>query len=56
MTFRGYALHLNWLRKWLKMPNGFPRAQTFSTIFAIIEKKADYILDLSYRNSLLSPA
>ena len=27
----------DWLRKWIKMPNGVPRAQTFSNLFAIIE-------------------
>lgn len=30
-------LQIDWLRKWIKMPNGVPRAQTFSNIFAIIE-------------------
>ncbi len=28
-------LQIDWLRKWIKMPNGVPRAQTFSNIFAI---------------------
>ena len=26
-----------WLRKWIKLPNGIPRAQTFSYIFQIID-------------------
>lgn len=26
-----------WLRKWIKLPNGIPRAQTFSNIFQIID-------------------
>jgi hypothetical protein len=30
-------LQADWLRKWIQMPNGVPRAQTFSNIFAIIE-------------------
>ena len=30
-------LQSEWLRKWIRMPNGVPRAQTFSNIFAIIE-------------------
>jgi hypothetical protein len=30
-------LQIDWLRKWIKMPNGVPCAQTFSNIFAIIE-------------------
>ena len=39
-------LQIDWLRKWIKVPNGVPRAQTFSNIFAITEKKANYILAL----------
>lgn len=27
---------VDWLRKWIKLPNGVPRAQTFSNIFQII--------------------
>jgi hypothetical protein len=30
-------LQIDWLRKWIKMPNGVPRAQTFSNIFAIMQ-------------------
>jgi hypothetical protein len=28
---------LEWFQKWLQLPNGIPRAQTFSNIFALIE-------------------
>ncbi len=28
-------LQSDWLRKWIKMPNGVPRAQTFSNLFAL---------------------
>ena len=28
---------LNWLRKWITLPNGVPRAQTFSNIFQLID-------------------
>ena len=30
-------LQLPWLKKWVKIPHGIPRAQTFSNIFAIID-------------------
>ena len=30
-------LQKNWLRKWIKIPSGIPRAQTFSNVFAIID-------------------
>ena len=29
----------SWLSKWIKMPSGIPRAQTFSNIFQIIDNK-----------------
>ena len=29
----------NWLSKWIKMPHGVPRAQTFSNIFQLIDNK-----------------
>ena len=28
---------IEWFQKWIKLPNGVPRAQTFSNIFALIE-------------------
>ncbi len=28
---------IEWFQKWIKLPNGVPRAQTFSNIFAIID-------------------
>jgi DDE_Tnp_1-associated len=53
-------LQIDWLRKWIKMPNAVPRAQTFSNIFAIIEpdlfNRRRAMLDLTYRDSLLSLA
>jgi predicted transposase YbfD/YdcC len=30
-------LETDWLRKWIVLPNGLPRAQTFSNIFGIID-------------------
>src|SRR5690606_25161033 len=30
-------LQIEWLRKWVPLPNGIPRAQTFSNIFQLIE-------------------
>jgi predicted transposase YbfD/YdcC len=30
-------LQEDWLKKWISMPNGIPRAQTFSNIFSIID-------------------
>jgi predicted transposase YbfD/YdcC len=32
-------LQKSWFKKWIKMPNGVPRAQTFSNIFALIDPK-----------------
>src|SRR6056297_3689294 len=32
-------LQVDWLKKWIKLPNGIPRAQTFSNIFQIIDPK-----------------
>jgi len=32
-------LQTDWLRKWIKLPAGIPRAQTFSNVFAIIDPK-----------------
>ena len=32
-------LQLDWLRKWIKAPNGTPTAQTFANIFALIDPK-----------------
>jgi hypothetical protein len=29
----------NWLSKWIKMPHGVPRAQTFSNIFQLIDNR-----------------
>jgi len=29
----------DWLRKWIKLPNGIPRAQTFYNIFCLIDPK-----------------
>jgi predicted transposase YbfD/YdcC len=46
-------LQAGWLKKWIKLPNGIPRAQTFSNIFQIIDPKlfnkcvADHIGTLS---------
>jgi predicted transposase YbfD/YdcC len=41
---RGFAdvedfatLQIEWFRKWISLPNGVPRAQTFSNIFQLIE-------------------
>jgi len=32
-----FCLHqINWLKKWISLPNGIPRAQTFTNIFAVI--------------------
>jgi hypothetical protein len=37
----GFAeLRENWLRKWLKLPNGIPRYNTFSRVFQAIEPTA----------------
>ena len=32
-------LQLDWFKKWIKVPHGIPRAQTFANIFAVIEPK-----------------
>ena len=30
-------MQIDWFRKWIKLPSGVPRAQTFSNVFAIID-------------------
>ena len=37
-TFSNYQIE--WLRKWITLPNGIPRAQTLSNIFQLIENKS----------------
>ena len=32
-------LQTDWPRKWIKLPSGIPRAQTFSNVFSIIDPK-----------------
>lgn len=32
-------LQKSWFKKWIKMPHGIPRAQTFSNIFSLIDPK-----------------
>ena len=45
-------LQIDWLRKWIKMPNGVPRAQTFSNIFAIMALRSLYTLVATAVNTL----
>ena len=46
-------LQRDWFTKWLKLPNGIPRSQTFKNIFALIDPNqlalclANHLQDLS---------